>query len=76
MKSRIDQHQVIAGGGGSPTLAKAAYLTAPDGVSLLETLDIAWSAHAHLRVVINILLGRYHPSTHIMDAFVKSLMYQ
>ena len=32
IKACTYQHQVIAGGGGTPTLEKAAYLTAPDGV--------------------------------------------
>ena len=48
LKGRVDQHQVITGSGGAPTLANADYLTAPNGVSLTETLDIACSTHMHL----------------------------
>ena len=45
LKACIDQHQVIAGGGGAPMLADTAYLKAPDRVSLKDTLEIAQSSH-------------------------------
>ena len=41
LKSRADQHQVIVVSGATPSLADAATLTAPDGVSLPTTLAIA-----------------------------------
>ena len=74
MKACIDQHHAIAGWGGSPTLDTAAYLTAPDGVSLPKTLAISRSAHMHLRVVLDTLMGRDHPSAHGMEALPKSIM--
>ena len=33
-KDHVDQHQIIGGGCGAPTLANTAYLTSPDRVSL------------------------------------------
>ena len=63
LKARIDQHQFIAGGSGTTTLADAAYLMAPDEVYLPETAGTAQSAHDLLRVVPDTLLGRDHPIT-------------
>ena len=62
LKARIYQHQFIAGGSGTTTLADVAYLTAPDGVYLLETAGTAQSAHELLRVVPDTFLGRDHPT--------------
>ena len=41
LKARLDQHQVIAGGGATPSLAHADMLTTPDSVSLTDTLTMA-----------------------------------
>ena len=38
LKACVGQHQVIAGGGSTPTLVDSAYLTAPYGVSFPETV--------------------------------------
>ena len=35
---------------------------------------MARSAYTRLRVVLDTMMGRYHPSAHVMDAFVKDLM--
>ena len=74
LKACVDQHQVIAGGRGSPTLSDAAYLTAPDGFTLPDTLAMACSTHAHLWVVLDTLLGRYHPAAQGIDALVLALI--
>ena len=47
---------------------------AHDGVYLPETLTMARSAYARLRVLLDTMMGRYHPSAHGMDAFMKDLM--
>ena len=74
LKDRVDQHQVIAGGGSAPTLADAAYLTAPDKVTLSETLAMAQSTHARLRVVLDTLLLRDQPAEQGMKAVVLELL--
>ena len=48
-------------------------LTAPSRVSLTETLDMAHIVHAHLQVVLDTLMGRNHPSSHVMETFLKAL---
>ena len=70
----MDQHQVIAGMGNDPTLSNADCMMASDGVSIPETLTMARGTHTHLRVFLDILMGRYHPSAHGMDAFIKTLI--
>ena len=62
------------GSDGSPTLDDTAYLTAPDGVFLLERVIMARSAHARLWVVLAAFLGMGHPAIQVMDAVVRSLM--
>ena len=42
LKAHTNQHQVIAGGGATPSLADAVTLMAPDSVSLTATLARAW----------------------------------
>ena len=74
LKDRVNKHQFIAGGGGSPTLTNTSYLIAPDGVTLLKTLTMARSAHACLQVVMDTLLGRYHPSAQAMYMVFQTLM--
>ena len=49
-------------------------LMAHDGVYLPETLTMARSAYARLWVLLDTMMGRYHPSAHGMDAFMKDLM--
>ena len=68
LKARINQHQVISDSSGTPTLANAAYLTVPDGVSLLEMVAMSQSYHARLRVVLDTIIGRYLPVTQVMEA--------
>ena len=55
-------------------MAATAYLMAPDGVSLPETLAMAQIVHTRLRVVLETLLGMNQPSAYIMDVFYKALM--
>ena len=74
LKVRVDRHQVIAGVGGAPTLSDKEYLTAPDGVTLPETLAMTQSVHARLRVVLDTLLGRYQPTYQGID-IVGSAFY-
>ena len=57
-------------------MAATAYLMAPDGVSLPETLAMAQIVHTRLRVVLETLLGMNQPSAYIMDVFYKALMEQ
>ena len=76
LKARVNQHQVILGGGGAPAVTDSAYLTAPYGVSLPETVVMERSAHARLWVVLDTLLGRYHPTAKVMDAVVWDLIEQ
>ena len=52
LKARVYQHQVIAGGGGAPTLEDVAYFMAPYEVSFPEMVAIARSAQTRLRVVL------------------------
>ena len=42
-------------------MTNISYLTAPDRVTLTETLAMARSAHVRLQVVLDTLLGRDHP---------------
>ena len=74
LKARVDQQQVIAGGDGAPTLADTAYLTAPDEVTLPETVAMAQSAHARLQVVLDTLLVRKHPDMQGMEAVILELI--
>ena len=74
LKTRVDQHQVIAGGSGPLNLANVVYLTATYGVPLHETLAIAHSVHMRLRLVLETLLGRDHPAAHRMVVFTESIM--
>ena len=67
LKSRAEQHQVIAGGGTAPSLADAATLTATNGVSLPATMAMAQRAHAHMRVVLVTLLGQDHSTVMAMQ---------
>ena len=62
LKSCTNQHQTISDSGAAPSLGYVATLTAPDGVSLLATLVMAWSAHAQLRVVLVTLFEPDHPT--------------
>ena len=72
----VNQHQIISGSGGSPTLADAAYTTATDGFSLLETISMVWNMHTRLQVILETLLGRYHTSAQGMYADIRDLIYQ
>ena len=63
LKARADRHQVIAGGGAAPSLADAATIMAPDGVSLPATLSVSRGAHTWLRVVLVTLFGPDYPTT-------------
>ena len=74
LKTRVDQHQVIAGGSGPLNLANVVYLTATYGVPLHETLAIARSVHMRLPVVLDTLQGRDHPTVHRMYVFPKYIM--
>ena len=69
LKFRVGQHQVIMGGGRSPTLAEADILTAPDGVYLPESMPMAQIMHAQLRAMLDTLLVRDHPAAHSQDTF-------
>ena len=74
LKACVDQHQVIAGGGATPSLENATTLAASDGLSLLATLAMARGYHTRLRVVLCTLLGRYHPFAHAMQAVNEELI--
>ena len=74
LKDRVDQHHVISGGGGAPTLADSAYLTAPDRVSLPEIVVLVQSSQNRLWVLLETLLGRDHPDAQGMDVVVLDLM--
>ena len=76
MKARVDQHQLIVGGGGGPTLVDVVDLTPPNGVSLLETLFMLWITHMRLRVVLDNFLRRGYPYAHGMEIFGKALTEQ
>ena len=76
LNAHVDKHHVIFGSGSAPTLADAAYLTALYGVTFPETLAMAESAHACLRVVLDTFLGRYHPSAQEMDTVVLVMVEQ
>ena len=67
-----DQHQVIAGSATNPSYAST--LTAPDGVSLMATLDMAQGSHMRLRVVLDTLLGQEHTTTQTMRDINKELL--
>ena len=56
------------------TLANAAYLIAPYRVSLPEILTMSRSAHTSLRVALDTLMGRDHPTANGIDSFVKEIM--
>ena len=53
LKDRVDQHQVIAGGGGAPTMANAAYLTAQMGVTCFPLSQNIGNLPLPFLVVIN-----------------------
>ena len=74
LKAGVDQHQVITGGGGAPTLAEAFYLTLPNGVSLTEMVAMTQSSHACLLVVLDTLIGRYYPTSQGMDTVVLEMI--
>ena len=74
LKARTNQHQVIAGGGSTLTMSDKAYVTAPDGVSLTGMVTMAHSTHMRLRIVLDTLMGRYHPGSQVIDAVFQSLM--
>ena len=56
LQARFDQHLVIAGSGGAPTLAGASYLKSLNGVSFPKMVSMARSAHAHLWMVLDTLI--------------------
>ena len=60
LKARVDQHQVIAGGGASPSLEDASKMVATDGVSFPATLSMARRSHAWMRVVLDTLIVQDH----------------
>ena len=70
LKAYVDQRQVIADRGAFPTLANAAYLTAPDVVSFPETVAMVCSSQVFLQVVPDTLLRRDHHATQEMDSVV------
>ena len=74
LKARANQHQVIAGSIGVPTLADVASLTAPYGFSLPEMVAMLRSVHNRLQVVLDSLLERDQPVTKIMDAVILTLI--
>ena len=63
LKARSDQHRFIAGDGNAPSLADAATLTAPYGVSLPATLSMVQGAYILMRVVLVILFRPDQPAT-------------
>ena len=73
-KARVDQHQVIAGAVGAPTLANAAFLMVPYGFSLTKMVAIAQIIHIRLLVVLYTLIGRDHPSYQGMETVVLALI--
>ena len=66
LKVRSDQHQVIMGSRAAPSLADAATLAAPDGVSLPSTLAMAQGGHTRLSVVLDTLFRTNHPTVMAM----------
>ena len=74
MKVWSDKHQVIMGGSTSPSLADAATLAAPDGVSLPTTLVMAQGGHTRLSVVLSTLFGTNHPTTLAMTEVNVKIM--
>ena len=74
LKAHVDQHQVIAGGGGAPTLADTSYLTAPYGFTLTDMADMVRSSHARMWVVLDTLLGRDHPVAQGMEVVFLELI--
>ena len=62
LKARAEKHQVIADGGSAPSLSDMATLTAPDGVTLPDTLAMTRGSHARLRVIPATLFGTDHPT--------------
>ena len=73
-KACVDQHQVVSGGGSAPMLADAAHLTAPNGVTLPETVAMVQIYHTRLQVGLDTLLGREHHATQWMEAVVLVLI--
>ena len=76
LQYRVDQHHVIVGRGGSPTMADAAYLTTPDGMYLPETLAMVRRSKTRLQVVLYTMLVIDHHSAHGMYAFTNTCMEQ
>ena len=48
-------------------------LKEPESISLPEALTMVQSVHAHLRVVMDTLLGRDHPSSQSLESFIHVL---
>ena len=47
-----------------------AKVSGRDTLSVAFRFAMAWSAHAHLRLVLETLMGRDHPSAHRIATFV------
>ena len=73
MKSHEEKHQVIVEGERELSLADAAFLTAPYGISLLGILPMARSAHLRLGLLVSTLLGPYHPTNLGLYNFSKEM---
>ena len=62
------------GGSTSPSLADAATLAAPDGVSLPTTLVMAQGDHTRLSLVLVTLFGTNHPTALAMKEANVNIM--
>ena len=56
------------------SLAEADILTDPNGIYLPNTLPIVRSAHACIQVMLDNLLGKYHPTTQRLATFRQELI--
>ena len=68
-KDWYNQHQVVLGGEGSPTLAYAATLTAMERVNIPEILTMAQIAKLRLWVLVETILVPDHSTTLVLTDF-------
>ena len=74
LEAHANQHHVIVGYSGAPSLDNAETLMATDGVSLIDTLTMSWGAYTRLRLVLVTLFGLDHPTAFSMRAVNVEIM--
>ena len=73
LKTRVDRHNLMAGGHAEPSLADAEELVAPDGVTILTSHRQSSAQHNRLRSLGHTLFGERHTPSKQLKTFGQEM---